>query len=236
MKIRLLGIGGISMDLGDFTIYVDACNDYNDPPELHAGDILLFTHDDRDHFAAEIVSDCALASTKIIGPPTIIQPLWKEGRVQQEQITVVYPKEYHNPEVLSMGSVMVKVFNTDHFLNWHNVHVSFLVEYEDKRIYLSGDSLYRKENIDQIRGVDLYIHSLLKEDVVKGRMDKAYAKHYHICEIIDIMHEIEPRQLMINHLVGCDWAVDPSILRSYLRENMIENAIVPVSDTEIFDL
>ncbi len=236
LKIRLLGIGAVKLEFDTFTIYVDVCNDYTDPPELKEGDMLLFTHDDRDHFAAELVGECALETTRIIGPPTIIHPLWAEGKIRHDQLTVLYPKEYHLPELYSVDGLTIKAFNTDHFLGWHNVHISFLVEYENKRVYISGDSVYRKENLDQIRGVDLYIHSLLKEDIVKGRMNKEYAKHYHICEIIDLVREITPQKLMINHLVRCDWAIDPSVLKAYLRENGIDNAIVPVSDTEIFDL
>lgn len=236
MKVRFLGIGAVKIEFNGFSLYIDACNEYCEIPELVEGDILLFTHDDGDHFSAEIVSQCALKTTRIIGPPSIIHPLWKQESISHEQLTVLYPKDYHMPELFSVDALTIKSFNTDHFMGWHNIHISFLFEYEGKRIYFSGDSYYRKENLDQIHGVDVYIHSLLKEDVVKGRMDKAYAKHYHVCEIIDLVREVEPVLLMINHLVGCDWAVDPTQLRSYLRENGIDKAIVPVSSSEIFDI
>jgi hypothetical protein len=227
-SITLLGIGAVKIVLKRFSLYLDAFNTYIKPPVLERGDLVLFTHDDPDHFDVESLLESLLPDTVIIGPPSIAKPLWETGRVSPGQVRIVYPKEYDKPDILDLGDVTIRVFNTDHFLGWHNVHVSFLLESGGKRIYVTGDSAVRAENNDELARLDCLVASLLNEDTVKGRIDRKWAASFNLCEIISLQNRLNPRLLVVNHLIGCEWAADPGELGSLLVDKGLVNVIVPV--------
>ncbi len=138
--VKLLGIGALSIQFDGITYYIDSFNDYNEPPKLNQNDVVLFTHDDKDHFLPNKLSSKLNQSNVIIGPPSIGLPLLVETSATQEQIKLPYPVDGDSPITLKIGSATIKVFRTEHFLDWHAIHISFLIEVGSLKLYITGDS------------------------------------------------------------------------------------------------
>lgn len=223
MKVRNLGIGGVEIQLPHRSIFVDAFNSVMPPPELTPGDLVLFTHDDADHFHPGKLSQAITPENIIVAPPSIVLPLWETQRVSPGQLKILYPKEYHNPEYLQLDDLAIKVFNTEHFVGWHNIHVSFLIEQGNSRVYITGDSSYRRENLEELKGVDCLIFSLLKEEIVKETMDRKFGVYHHICQLQEVMESLQPKKLMVNHLLDCPWAISPWVMKKEIADLKMEN-------------
>ena len=231
-KVSLLGIGAAKIELDKFNIYVDAFNEYNSPPSLNENDIILFTHDDKDHFLVESLIKTLKTDNIIIGPPSIVFPIWQSRKISKERIKVSYPKEYTDHEEYRFNDILIKVFNTEHFLNWHNTHISFLLEIDDKSIYFTGDSKIRKENEQELSGIHCIIYSLLQYEIVKDLINKKYGKYFHFCELLELKQKLNPNLIICNHLINCDWAVNPQELNDFIVSQNLDFVKVPISPYE----
>lgn len=236
MILNLTGIGAVRLETQTRTILIDAYNTLISPPGLNPGDLVLFTHSDADHFSPAALLPKLHPETTIIGPPGIVKPLWDSGQIEARQVICPYPCDYTEPERLEYGEITLKIFNTDHFIGWHNQHVSFLVEAEDKRIYITGDSDIRPENISELSGIDVLVASILIEETVKETMDRRHAEALTLCRILDLRRRVKPKKLIVNHLIGCDWAADPAKLKALIERNGLDDVSVPLNPDEVVPL
>ena len=222
--VRLLGIGAVSLRIDASTYYIDAFNDYNEPPNLSENDVILFTHDDKDHFSTVKLAKSLKASNVIIGPPSIGLPLITEASARKEQIHLNYPVEGDSPISFKNGPVIVKTFRTAHFLDWHAIHVSYLLEIGNLKIYITGDSDLSQIQKTYLEGIDV---SLLNSDIAKGKIPNKYGTLFAIVDLLKIQYEYQPRMIVGNHLINCNWAVNPKELNEMVKEQELSNIEIP---------
>jgi hypothetical protein len=81
-------------------------------------------------------------------------------------------------------------------------------------------------------GIDCIIYSLLQYEIVKGQIDKTYGKYFHLCELLGVIKNVNPKLIIGNHLINCDWAVDPNELKELLFSQGMGNVVIPISTLE----
>lgn len=236
MTVQLLGIGACRIQLKDKSILIDAFNDYNEAPKVSDHDIILFTHSDGDHFQVKKIEDSIKRTNLIIGPPSITYDCLCTKKIHEDQLTICYPNEYQSPITKIINDITVTVFNTQHFLDWHNIHVSFLIEYNDKKIYFTGDSYIQDDNLEKLFGIDCLIYSLLEARTVKGIIDRKYGKYFNLCEIIEVKHKVSPKIFIGNHLIECNWATDPIELMKLINSESISDVYIPINKNDIINI
>jgi hypothetical protein len=131
-KIRLAGIGTAEIQFPDFRIFIDACNEYLEIPQIETNDILFFTHSDKDHFdAGKTLAAIQKTKNRIIDTPSCAYPLLAKTNLNPDFLQIVYPPHIHRPTSLKIGDLEVKVYQTKHFVDWEPDHVSYLFKYKE---------------------------------------------------------------------------------------------------------
>ena len=126
---------------GQKTIYIDPFkikNYYND------ADLLFITHDHYDHYSEQDIDKVTKEDTIYIVPRTLIQKLLNRG-VPEEKIIVVEPgKKY---EIHGIQFETVPAYNTNkQFHPKENGWVGYIIEVNDTKYYIAGDTDVTKEN------------------------------------------------------------------------------------------
>jgi L-ascorbate metabolism protein UlaG (beta-lactamase superfamily) len=233
ITIRLLGIGAVSISIKNRNIFFDAFNDHNPAPKLKEDDILLFSHDDGDHFSPKKLLPHVLPENTIIGPPSIAYPLLSSGKISPKQLQVPYPQQIQDPIPVNIDDISFSIFNTEHFDNWKPVHISLLIKYAAKSIYLCGDSYLTPELKKYLTGIDCIIYNLVKDEVVKETMSKRDGLYHHMSELLQVQHEYRPKRIICNHLLNCDWTIDALDLKNLIKQSGTNNIIVPQSENDV---
>lgn len=233
ITIRLLGIGAVSISNKKRNIFFDAFNDYNPAPKLKEDDILLFSHDDGDHFSPKSVLDSVLPKNIIVGPPSIAYPLLSSGKINPKQLKVPYPQQIQDPVTVNVEDISISIFSTEHFAGWKPVHVSLLIRHIDKGIYLCGDSYLTPELKKHLTGIDCIVYNLLKDEVVKNKMSKRDGLYHHMSELLRVRYEYKPKIIICSHLLNCNWTVDPRDLKNLIEHSKVDNIIVPQSENDV---
>jgi len=229
--VRLLGIGGAQIQFGDFSIFIDAFNEYTDPPRLSSKDIILFSHGDGDHFNAQKTLG-ASDKNEIIGPPGIAYPLLAGTGLDPERLKIVYPPNLNSPVELEIDQLKIKVYQTKHFIDWEPDHISFLLKCNGKKIYFTGDSHMFYFDDPEIYDADALICSLIIKDVVMGKMSSEAGAKLHIPELKDIQKALKPKMVIGNHLIDCGWAVKTADMKREIEEEGMKDIVIPESDSE----
>lgn len=233
IEIRLLGIGGVEISLGGNYIFVDAFNDYMIPPSLGPHNILLFTHSDGDHFNAPHVLEAVRGSKPtIIGPPSIAYPLLAKTNLHPDCLKIVYPPQPQKPIELEMGDLTIKVYQTKHFNGWEPDHVSYLLKYEDRRIYISGDSRSFLTEDPDIIGVDALIFNTVHQDVLEQKISSPEGAELHRQELEYLQKKLQPKQIICNHLIGFQWTVTIDDLKKAV-DGRVANVLIPESSDKV---
>lgn len=219
VTISPLGISAARIENGDATLYVDAFADHAPPFEAHRADLILVTHDDGDHFLPNLAARAAQQTgATIVGPPSIAYPLLAEEGFPAERLEILYPIHLTKPIDQEVRGVRLRVYQTTHFNDWHPVHVSYLIEMGGKRIYATGDSYVIDGNDPDLQELDAILLNL-----VLPEMDPAaYAD-----VVEDVQTRFRPRQIIANHLIGCDWTVTPDQLRREVEERGLARVVIP---------
>ncbi|NLK86530.1 MAG: MBL fold metallo-hydrolase [Clostridiaceae bacterium] len=121
--LRNPGVGAIVLNIENTRILVDAFNSLNEPEEIRDGDIILFTHDDADHFDPSRLPELSGKRVTVIGPPTIVKPILEADKAAVSQILPSYSQSNTEPWTVRLGDVCIKSFSTPHFLDWKSVHM-----------------------------------------------------------------------------------------------------------------
>lgn len=213
-SLHLLGLGAAMIEAAGRRIFVDACNTYQQAPALAAGDLLLFTHNDGDHFCPHKAAQAAAThANDIIGPPGIAYPLLAEAGLPTTQLRIVYPPQPSVALELMLDEVKLTVWQTRHFIGWEPDHISYLVEIGGRSLYFTGDSHDLATDDSRLRGLDALVYSLVARDVIDGKLAGTAAAEYHLRELQEVQRRHRPCWLVPNHLIDCTWTADPVALR-----------------------
>ena len=129
--------------LGDKKIYIDP---YEIKEETHDADYIFCTHSHYDHFSIKDIEKILKENTKII---TVLSA--KEDAIKlvgKQNLLIVEPNE--NYEIDDIKFSTTYAFNVDkHFHPKANKWVGFIIELDNKKYYIAGDT----DNIPEIRSV-----------------------------------------------------------------------------------
>lgn len=234
--LRNPGVGAIELEVAYTRILVDAFNSVNEPAEIRDGDIILFTHDDADHFDPSRLPDLSGRSVTVIGPPTIVKPVLDAGKAAATQIIPAYSQNNAEPWTFTHGDICIKSFSTSHFMNWKPVHNSYMISHSRGSIYLTGDSYLTKDLKDIIGRVDIVVCNLVDEGYIKRRDDPRFAVHHHLSYMLNIMSDYKPKRIIGAHLIGFDGTVDPGSMKKLVNDYGFKEIVIPSDNNEVLGL
>ena len=117
-------------------IYIDP---FRINEEKHDADLILITHDHYDHYSPEDINKIIKEDTIIIAPKTV-----KELN-NKENIIFVEPNKTYN--IKGYKIVTVPAYNINkHFHPKENNWVCYIIEMEDLKYYIAGDTDITPEN------------------------------------------------------------------------------------------
>jgi L-ascorbate metabolism protein UlaG (beta-lactamase superfamily) len=221
VEINLLGISAVRISDSQKTIYIDAFADCVPPFEVERADLILVTHDDGDHFLPDKTAQAARETgALIVGPPSIAYPLLADEKLPPEQLTIVYPVHFKQPVTLTVRGVKLKVYQTRHFVDWEPPHVSYLIEVNGHKIYMTGDTFVMDEDDPDLKDLDVLLCNL-----VTPQMEAAEPSEC-VSIVEAIQKTFEPRYLIPNHLLHCDWTVTPASFKEEAERRGLEGIVV----------
>ena len=139
MEIKLNAQSSIKI-ISDKTIYFDP---YLIKEETHDADYILITHEHYDHFDIESIRNISKENTLIIIPNSMAKKVLYQ--VNPNNIRGVNPNEEYTIEGLSISTIPSYNTNKD-FHKKEYKWVGYLVNIEDKIIYVAGDTDITEEN------------------------------------------------------------------------------------------
>ena len=139
MEIKLNAQSSIKI-ISDKTIYFDP---YLIKEETHDADYILITHEHYDHFDIESIRNISKENTLIIIPNSMAKKVLYQ--VNPNNVRGVNPNEEYTIEGLSLSTIPSYNTNKD-FHKKEYKWVGYLVNIEDKIIYVAGDTDITEEN------------------------------------------------------------------------------------------
>ena len=139
MEIKLNAQSSIKI-ISDKTIYFDP---YLIKEETHDADYILITHEHYDHFDIESIRNISKENTLIIIPNSMAKKVLYQ--VNPNNIRGVNPNEEYTIEGLSISTIPSYNTNKD-FHKKEYKWIGYLVNIEDKIIYVAGDTDITEEN------------------------------------------------------------------------------------------
>ncbi len=139
MEIRLNAQSSIKIT-SNKTIYFDP---YLINEESHDADFIFITHDHYDHFDLDSIKKVSNDNTIVILPDSMsIKVLFK---LNKKNVRGVNPNEEYNIEGLSFSTI--PSYNNDkEFHKKSSKWVGYIVEIEDQKVYVAGDTDITEEN------------------------------------------------------------------------------------------
>jgi L-ascorbate metabolism protein UlaG (beta-lactamase superfamily) len=227
--IRNLGVSALLLEACNRRILVDAFNNVSKPIEVVAGDILLFTHDDLDHFCSDTLPVIKGLDITIVGPPSIVKPILIQEKADINQIEVLSTGNNAEPNSIKFDQINIICYHTRHFNHWDPIHNSYLIEVLGKRIYITGDSLFQKELAEIVGKTDVVICNLVEEGFLKGYEEANVAIHHTLSYLLKLRLEGMTRKIIGVHLLDADWTVDAGAMKRLIEEYDFHNIIIPTS-------
>lgn len=232
VKVNLLGMGAVKISDGGKSIYVDAFSKWVKPFLVGKADLILVTHDDEDHFGSRETGHASTESGAIVvGPPSIAYPLLVNEQLSPEKLQIIYPLHLKKPITKQIHGIDLKVYQTRHFLDWEPVHISYLIRLCEKRLYITGDSSMMDEDDPDLKQLDALIYNLVPRDV-----SDASVMNDHISALEEIQKKFHPRFLLPNHLLHCNWTVEPRDLKKEVEKRGLERIVVIEDEREGFEI
>jgi L-ascorbate metabolism protein UlaG (beta-lactamase superfamily) len=233
LSIQNIGLSSVIL-MGMYRrLLVDAFNSMTKSPGVLPGDIILFTHDDNDHFSPDALPDIRGTDSSIIGPPTIVKPLLERERATLDQINVLYSVDNTNPASITLGGMKMHCYHTQHFNNWDPVHNSYLIEHGETRIYITGDSVLSKELADTVGSTDAIICNIVEEGMLRGQTPEHIALHHCLSDLLHLQAISRTKLIVGVHLLEFPQAVDAKKLKALISENGFTGITIPVSTGEV---
>ncbi len=230
--IQNIGVGALVIEALDRRILIDAFNNMISPVEVISGDIIVVTHDDGDHFSADKLPEVKGKNITIVGPPSIVVPILKQEKAELEQIEVLYTNQYDKPASLSLDSINIVCYHTNHFNHWDPIHNSYLIEMLGKRFYVTGDSELTMEQAKVIGETDAVICNLVDEGYLKGREEANVAIHHTLSALLKVKSLGITKKVIGVHLLEFPWSVDANEMKKLVEDYGFSNIIIPVSSKQ----
>jgi L-ascorbate metabolism protein UlaG (beta-lactamase superfamily) len=233
IEIRNLGVSAVEITSGSRRILVDAFHSLKPPEEIRPRDIILFTHDDDDHFNPQKLPDIRETDITLIGPPTILKPILELNKAKLDQIHILYSKDNQKPSIYNCEGISIKCYHTEHFNHWGALNNSYLLELEDRRIYITGDSLVTENLPSGLGEVDVIICSLVDEGYLKGLEDPRFAYHHNLSYLLSVSSEFKMAKIIGIHLLGFDGAVDAYKMKQLVEAYGFGHIFIPTDPLQI---
>jgi L-ascorbate metabolism protein UlaG (beta-lactamase superfamily) len=231
VEVNLLGIGAVRLRCEQTIIYIDAFSELVKPQHVEKADLILVTHADGDHFGSQETARAAMETgAVIVGPPGIAYPLLANTPLPAKQLRIIYPIHFRKPIREEICGVKLKIYQTRHFNDWEPDHISYLIELGGKKFYVTGDSSMLDETDPDLKQLDTIIYSLVMDMSVAGTVDA------HISAIEKVQQEFEPRYILANHLLHCEWTIDPAVLQEAIKQKGLESVIIIEDENQIFEI
>lgn len=229
LSITNLGVSAIQITGTPRRILIDAFNNVTKIVEVKIGDILLFTHDDHDHFYPENIPDIRGKKIIVIGPPSIVKPILIHNKASLDQIETLYTGNNAEPESMSVDQISVTCYRTAHFNGWDPIHNSYVIEFEGKRIYVTGDSVLTKDLAERVGKTDAVICNIVEGGLLKGEIQPDVAVHHCLSDLLRVQAIGQTRKIIGVHLLDCPWTVDAGKLSKMISDYGFTNITIPVS-------
>jgi len=145
LKITFIGHGTLMFTFGGKVIHVDPWSRLADYSKLPKADIILLTHEHRDHLDPKALELVRTEKSRVV-LPEICSAMVKDGIVM------------HNGEIKTVGGFKIEAvpaYNLVHMRSkgvpYHpkGVGNGYVVTFGDKRVYVAGDS----ENTPEMKGL-----------------------------------------------------------------------------------
>lgn len=141
MNIKVLCHSSIRIEAEDKVIYSDP---FRIKEEKHDADIIVVTHSHYDHFSGEDINKVKNEKTKILVTSDILDKTIELG-FKQEDIIVVKPDNSY--VVLDIKIDTIPAYNTNKkFHPRENNWVGYILELDEKSVYIAGDTDVTEEN------------------------------------------------------------------------------------------
>jgi L-ascorbate metabolism protein UlaG (beta-lactamase superfamily) len=230
------GIGATIITAGSKRILIDACNTMIDAPQVLPGDIILFTHDDGDHFSADMLPDLRGTDMTIVGPPTILKPILSGKKADIDQVEVMYSNRDSEPASITVGEASLTCYHTGHFNHWDPIHNSYLIEVGGKRIFVTGDSEWTRTLADAVGKTDAIVANLVDEDFLKGRSESAGAISRTINYLRSIVSGSTTGQVIGVHLQLFPWTVSAEALAKAVDDAGLLGVVIPIAPDQRIEI
>lgn len=230
------GVGALIIEAGRQRILVDAYNTIGVPPEPKPGDIMLFTHDDADHFAPDILPDLRQLDVIIAGPPTVLTAILRNGKADLRQILDLYSNRFSQPLTTDLLGVQCTCYHTEHFNEWDPLHNSYLITIEDRRIYITGDSILTPEILDRLGPIDIVVVNLVDGPYLKGLAGQEEATARLVSYLRMLEDRVEVRRVIPVHMISFPWAVGAEAMYEAVRDAGLAKVTVPQSSTDRLEI
>jgi L-ascorbate metabolism protein UlaG (beta-lactamase superfamily) len=228
VEVSLLGIGAVKLSSEQATVYIDAFSELVKPQHVEQADLILVTHADGDHFEPQGTARTALETGAIvIGPPGIAYPLLTSTSLPAKQLRIIYPLHFKKPINEEVCGVKLRVYQTRHFNDWEPDHISYLIELGDKKVYITGDSSMLDETDPDLKGLDGILYSLVMDPLDIGA---------HVSALKNIQRKFAPSYLFPNHLLHCQWTIEPNVLREAVKQEGLKGILIAEDENQIFEI
>lgn len=123
------------------TIYIDPFKvdkNYND------ADIIFITHDHFDHYSEEDIKKVKSENTVVVAPKTLLTQLLENG-FKQDCIVIVEPNKEYTVKGIKFETIPAYNINKQ-FHPKENGWVGYIIEINDIRYYIAGDTDVNEDN------------------------------------------------------------------------------------------
>lgn len=231
VEVNLLGIGAVRLSSAQATIYIDAFSELVKPQHRERADLILVTHADGDHFEPQETARAAIEmGAMVVGPPGIAYPLLANTPLPAKQLRIIYPIHLKKPVREEICGIKVKVYQTKHFNDWEPDHISYLIELGGRKFYITGDSSTIDETDPDLKQIDGMIYSLVMD------FSTPEAVRAHVEAIEKVQQKFTPRFIFPNHLIHCQWTIEPTVLQESVRQKGLAGVLIAEDEKQVFEI
>ena len=141
MKIKVLCHSSLKIETEGKVIYVDP---FKIKKEAHDANIIMITHSHYDHFSEEAIQKVKNETTKIVITEDLLNRALELGFAEKD-IMIVLPN--HMYSILDIEINTIPAYNTNKkFHPKENKWVGYLLNLENQKLYIAGDTDITTEN------------------------------------------------------------------------------------------
>ena len=141
MEIEVLCHSSIKITTESEIVYIDP---FRIKEEAHDADIIFITHSHYDHFSEEDITKIKNDNTKILVTTDLLERTLELG-FYKEDIILVEPNNSYNLSNIKVNTIPAYNINKK-FHPKENNWVGYLLNVEDKTVYIAGDTDITDEN------------------------------------------------------------------------------------------